>query len=473
MPELSTRYGLLEAFNADDDLISRFLAKYGEWAQYELAFIADCLPRDGAIADIGAFLGTFGLGVAQLKPISKLCFVDANPVTIPLLCRNVARNLKVPSVVLEAVVGGDGNQHQGARVHGNMGSFSVAQGGLSEGETSACAVESVSLRELTERHGPFDLYKIDAEGMEGKILREDIAFLRDTQSAFWLECNSTSASLDLGKLLLDHGFKVFYFAYPAISRENFNGERDREFPFAYEAGLFASKTFTPTMSKELIEAGCVLKEFADVETLREALWLTPRWSPKEWDGRGLHEVVALASHALLGEEYVGFLCSNEAEGTAPKWADPLPLRLQKRLDSVAQCLAQSSEALAEAIETQAQLRSAFQTTSEALKAREMDLRDSKSLVRAHEIMLFKERERSGDAIKLLQAELTRALIERDELAAAADATHMHINALADRLNAVHQSKSWRISMPLRMVGRMVRGEWREMYRLICARRSSS
>ncbi|GJH26025.1 FkbM family methyltransferase [Caballeronia novacaledonica] len=444
MQEIPTRYGVLEAFNPDEDLISRWLARYGEWAQLELAFVAGCLSEDAKIADIGAFLGTFGLGISKLKPVGKICFVDANPVVVPLLRRNVERNLNAPSVVVQAVVGGDGAQLQGTGVPGNMGSFSVANGDATGREAGQCSTESVSLRSLSEEHGPFDLYKIDAEGMEGTILRQDLEFLAQTQSTFWLECNSTFASLDVAQFLLDQGFKVFYFAFPAVSRENFNRQRDREFPYAYEAGLWASKTRTPTISKELVAAGCAFKEIANVQALRDALWLTPRWSPAGWENRSLHEVVALATHALLGEDFETFLSSAGTDALVPRWADPLPVRLQQRIDTYEQRLAEAERT-----------REQFEKTSAALQAAEAKIHDNKALIRAHEIVLHKERERSRSAIKGLEKELL--------------AMQAQSAALGDQLSQVYRSRSWRMTMPVRMFGRLARGDYRELRRLIKAK----
>jgi FkbM family methyltransferase len=455
VPEIQTRYGVLETFNPSEDLISRFLSRYGEWAQNELAFIGGSLSQGHRIADIGAFLGTFGIGLSKIEAVGKICFVDANPVVVPLLRKNVERNLDVPSVVVEAVLGGDGQQREGTGVQGNVGSFSVAGGNAVGREPSQCATKSISLRSLTETHGPFDLYKIDAEGMESAILRQDPDFLAQTQSTFWLECNSTPSSLDVAKLLLSQGFKVFYFAYPAISRGNFNGEKDREFPFAYEAGLWASKTSTPKISEELVAAGCVLKEVADAEALRQEMWLTPRWSPQGWEKHGLSGVVALASHALLGENYEDFLASAQAEPVERSWADPLPVRLQNRIDM----LEQSADAYEQRLAKSARTLEQLEATSEALRATEAALHDANAVVRAHEIVLHKERDRSRIAIKSLEQEIARVGQERD--------------ALKFALSSIYRSRSWRVTMPVRMLGHLARGDIRELRRLIKAKFSSS
>ncbi|RWA52696.1 hypothetical protein AU476_16385 [Cupriavidus sp. UYMSc13B] len=84
MQEIATRYGVLDTFDSDD-LICRCLAKYGEWAQYEVQFVADNIAPGCRIADVGAFLGTFGLGLGRLAKPDGLCFVEANAATAALL----------------------------------------------------------------------------------------------------------------------------------------------------------------------------------------------------------------------------------------------------------------------------------------------------------------------------------------------------------------------------------------------------
>jgi FkbM family methyltransferase len=482
--EMQTRYGVLNTFDPAEDLISKFLLKYGEWAQLELRFVSSCLSDGARICDIGAFLGTFSLGISQSISLSTVLYVDANPAVIPLLRKNAQRNPQMHSTVIEAVVGGE-EALSAFVVPENRGSFSMAPGDASGRDAVAPALISISLDELLERHGPFDLIKIDAEGMEYKILSADNDLLGKIESHLWLECNAIRSSLQLVELLLSAGFKVHYFAFPAINADNFCGEKSIEFPFAYEAGLWASKSVTPCLSSDLAGAGCYLIEISSVEMLRGALWRTPRWAPESWSGvTSVPEVIALASHALLGEDFSQFLISGDADTTARPWVAPLQIASQKEISKT-------------------------KSENEMLIT---EVTNARSTVRAHEVMLAKERERSRDAVRSLEAELARlnAVIvasanETNERAAVIEQleirnrlTSSQTNELANRVHdlserlhaqdallrtqeaqirgaleqvsAIHRSKSWRVMMPARMLGRLARGEWREVGRLMRTRK---
>lgn len=422
MQEIATRYGVLEAYEAADDLICRCLSKYGEWAQYELQFVADNLAPGSKVADIGAFIGTFGLGLSQLRKLDRLCFVEANAVTVELLRKNVARNASVPSAVVDAIVGPFAHHEGGTFIPGNKGSFSVTS--HTDGNVQAPAAGStVSLKALSERHGPFDLYKVDVEGAEKAIFNAELEFVQTSNSTFWIECNESVDSLDVGELFISLGFSVFYFAFPAISARPFRDGEQNEFPFAYEAGLWVTRDRAPHLSAELREVGCVLERVASRESLRSSLWRTPRWAPADWHESGRTELAALAVHRLFGEAYETFLAhpNPQPSGSAPRtWAEPIPVQMQLRINQMHERLRQTENEL-----------------------------------RATEIILFEERGRSATAITRLEDEL-RGLYSRIDL--------------SNKQNAeLLSSSSWRLTMPLRMISRLLRGDWREIRRIFKAR----
>ena len=83
--EVDTRYGRMVVPDVENDLVSRFLVEYGEWAELEVEFLARILPDGAAVADIGASIGTFGLALGRGKKLSSICFVEGNPEIVPLL----------------------------------------------------------------------------------------------------------------------------------------------------------------------------------------------------------------------------------------------------------------------------------------------------------------------------------------------------------------------------------------------------
>lgn len=420
MSEIATRYGLLQAFEPENDLICRCLSKYGEWGQYEVRFVASNLASGSRVADIGAFLGTFGLGLSQLVDLGGLCFVEANAHTAQLLSKNVATHSTVPSHVVEAVVGPFAGVRDGAFVPGNMGTFSV----VDSGEDARTAGESVgavrSLKSLADQYGPFGLYKIDVEGAERHILSAERDFLAASDASLWLECNETFDSLEVLDLLLSMSYDVYYFAFPAIADKPFFELAANEFPFAYEAGLWATRGAAPRLDAALREAGCVLDRVANRDALRSVMWRTPRWAPHEWDKRTRSEIVALAVHALSGDTFDNFLLKGPEAG-AKEVVQPSGLKaMRHKLADV-----------------------------------ENRLSDTAARLRASNILLFEERSRSAAVVQRLESELSR------------------IRSIEQQHAAMLRSASWRVTMPLRMLALIARGDWSTLKRVIRTKLSHS
>jgi hypothetical protein len=55
---VETRYGQLR-IPGGEDVISLFLARYGEWAWDETGFVASVLTEGARVLDAGAYVGTF------------------------------------------------------------------------------------------------------------------------------------------------------------------------------------------------------------------------------------------------------------------------------------------------------------------------------------------------------------------------------------------------------------------------------
>ena len=315
MMDIETRYGLLQVLGAERDLIERFLRRYGEWARYEVLFIAAALPAAPVrVLDIGAYLGTFGIGLSAERSVSSLVFVEANSKIASALRENARRNARAPAEVVEAVVAPREMALSGHMDPDNFGSLSFAPWAAAEGRV---AVEEparrVSLSELRGEFGEFDLIKMDVEGLEGAVLADDAEVLGAGGPALWLECNDTVESLDLADLLLKAGQSVYYFGFPAYSPDNYRGDREPLFPNAYEAGLWASRGTAPKLTRVLKKVGCILRKISSREDLRLALWQTPRWGPRHWQGASLETVVAEGARALCEEHFDEFLVPNCAK----------------------------------------------------------------------------------------------------------------------------------------------------------------
>ena len=330
MPALPTRYGNLSVPDVSEDVIVGFLRRYGEWAWDETRFVADNLHDGARIADIGAFLGTFGLGVALLRRLDFLCFVEPNPQIIPLLRENVERNCEAQSAVVAAAVAPTGfDLSEALYDEGNLGSLSYANRSRSgKTRSNVGPVETVDLASLRRRFGEFDLIKVDAEGLEIDILRSELPSLVRAKTNLWIEANEDLETIELGTMLLRAGIHVHYFAWSSFNPDNLHGNVTAIYPFAYEAGLYASVGDPPVLDDALQVHQPILKRIESPDDLVEALWVTPRWGKAEWLGRTPPEVAALAGRELRGEALKNF--PNPSSGFVPSDSPLIALRERLR-----------------------------------------------------------------------------------------------------------------------------------------------
>lgn len=304
---LNTRYGNLSVPAGTNDLITSFLEQYGEWAGLEVEYLAALLPPKARILDVGAYVGTFALGLAQAANAAFVAMVEGNPAIAPHLTINATLNLHCSHEVINALVVNSAALpvETGWADADNAGSASFANG-ASGAVRVPLPDTTIGFKALVERFGPLDLVKLDVEGMEAQLLADHPLLLQDRSVLLWLECNENPASLALAQVLLDTGRPITYFAWPSHNPENYQGVARKIFPFAYEAGLMLGAETTP-LTPQQRRAGCLVKSIHTVEDLREALWLTPRWAPREWDVLDRTEIAAIATHLWLGKKRESFL----------------------------------------------------------------------------------------------------------------------------------------------------------------------
>ncbi len=436
-PALATRYGRLLVPHDESDMIGRFLVRYGEWAWLETVFVASVIPDGTRLLDAGAFVGTFGLGVAQLRPLGLLCCVEANKTAASLLRANVTACSSCPSAIVEAMVAGPSAVAGTGRAEpGNLGGMSFH---ISDDYGADGAVPATTLADLRARFGAFGLIKLDIEGMELEALLGDAGFLSQGHTTLWIEANEDVRTLETAQLLLSWNIDVYYFAFPSFNQHNFNGDGQAIFPFAFEAGLLAAPDVTPSLSPELADAGCILRRVRHVGELKDALWRTPRWGMEEWQGAAsAEELVALAARSLTGENYAEFLSA--AAGQEPRTT------IWQRLETVQAALRQS-EILAE--ERRAQVEAEQRAQAEVARRAQVEAELAQQQVLAQLEQALAQFE---EVLAQLEAErLERQRIEdmlRATTVLAAERLDQLQSASRD-LATMQASTIWRLTVPLR------------------------
>ncbi|MFG1395494.1 FkbM family methyltransferase [Roseixanthobacter pseudopolyaromaticivorans] len=353
MKNLDCRYGTVCLPSSADDIIGRFISYYGEWAWLESVFVSSIIQPGARILDLGAFIGTFTMGLAQQADLSFACLVEANPQSSTLLEANLKTNLSVPYRRIEALVAGRESLLTSGRADpSNMGGTSYLPD--AEGETPVAPPPTVvTLDELVAEFGPFDLVKMDVEGMELDILRGSPSALT-SEAVFWIECNEAPAVFSLAELLLTSGRPVWYFAWSAHNPNNYAGQVEPIFPYAYEAGLLVG-VHNVALPEALKDAACILLRIESLVDLQRAMWRTPRWGEREWLDLPKEQLVGVLSHRSQGLAEDTFLISPPERldvavdlPDGPAVADSKTKRRVRRLEAA---LAEGAERHAKTVST--------------------------------------------------------------------------------------------------------------------------
>lgn len=292
-----------------DDLIVRTLRAHGEWGAAETELLAPVLPDNPVVWDLGAFLGTFSLGLGRLRPLARVLAVEANPDLIPSLGRNLDRLLSCPAWVVPAGVGGqsgwlvprardDTDTNRGAQDYDLITGPKRPRG----------AVPCYNLPDLRAEYADYDVIKLDLEGLEQQVLDSDRAYITARKPVIWTECNETPASLELLKTLTSMGYEPMYLAFPAFRRANFNRATDLIFPLAYEAGLLAAPPDRLARLTGLVTGeDIIMRPVPTPQDLRRALFDTPRWGMADWDKMSRPELIARLGRLHKGTTLPTFL----------------------------------------------------------------------------------------------------------------------------------------------------------------------
>jgi FkbM family methyltransferase len=238
--------------------------------------------------------------------------IDGNPKVIATLTANLDKNLAVPHVVVQGVIGTEaGRMVTGTYAQqANLGSMTFSDSARQTGAEVGDAVEAAiaTLEALRGAHGDYDVLKLDVEGCERDVLDSDAQWIREKKPIIWLECNEDNRVFRVLDFLRNAGYDVYYFAFPSFNPGNYNHNQELIFPVAFEVGLLAVPPATPVVFPEQLRVlGCLMARIGSNEDLRKQLWLTPRWGMADWNGMSRTQLLGLCSRYARKHDYGSFL----------------------------------------------------------------------------------------------------------------------------------------------------------------------
>ena len=437
------RYGVLH-WPKDDEILGRSLGQYGEWAQGEIDLLLRFLRPNADVVDVGAFVGTHTIAfAAQAVDGCTVHACEAHPDYVQILEANLKAN-GFKSVKVHPVALSDHRGHvvlQAGPVSSQT-NFGGARFGDDVGQGETLSVPAVRLDRLTL--GSCSLVKIDAEGMELRVLRGAEETLRSHRPVVYTECNAAAEGWPVVQHMSARGYLCWLFCFAAFNPANFRGSTENFFGAAREVGLLFLPQERISQGLGQLIVGEPLAPVQSVDDLLLGMLRKPQYK---------HEVLSRGPAALvLGVDF--WLNEPEAQ----------QLRQALKAAQIAGQNADEAQRLAtERLQELEQLHASRSAVEEALQASRADAgRLQAALDTAQGLAVSRHHE-----LQSLGGQLDRTQAALDTAQGLAVSRHQELtetrNALAaevERSRRVTSSIYWRAVAPLRWLARFMQGKAR-------------
>lgn len=397
------RYGVMSFFKKDDT-ISRSLVEYGEWAQREIELLDSFVHAGDTVVDIGAFIGTHTLALAQMVGSGRVYAFEPQPMFFEVLKNNIEQNGLTNVTALNEAVSETAGQLEIPQVDPhqfhNFGGTSLVGAEASSNHVPHWTIEVTTVDQLSLDE--CDLIKIDAENMEINVLRGARHTLRTKRPTVFAECNSLEFGWPLVEFFRGEGYCAHLLNFQAFNPGNFRANTNNVF----EDGREASLVFVPDDRGDDIRGRfsadplSLVIPIRSVDDLALGLLKKPQYK---------YEVLANAKAAsVVGVEF---------------WANETELRRRDR------ALAHKVAEMAQLEEQCEELRNTLDRRDSALAQLEQE-REAALARQAAETARFEvAREELRDTIQQRESALAQKTKDAEELAL--------------KLNAIYSSRLWR------------------------------
>ena len=233
--EIISRYGVFEIPSADD-VISKSLMEYGEWAQIEIDKLAKFIRHGDKVVDAGAYIGTHTIAFSKLVGNEGKVFAfEPNPAAFKLLKNNCERNSLRNVVLYPYALGSSEGQMKLIVPVDNIGGSYISS--INEKVDKEHIVVEVYRLDSVLRGEEINFIKGDIEGMEFELLKGGEELISKWKPVIFLETNNIENTAPIIMWARSSGYIVYGMINPAYNEKNYKGSTKNIFGEAKECGV--------------------------------------------------------------------------------------------------------------------------------------------------------------------------------------------------------------------------------------------
>jgi FkbM family methyltransferase len=280
-----TYHGKMHIYE-NNDLVSKSLEVYGEWAKNEILFIKEFMLKEGdSILDVGAHIGSYTLALNYL--MNRKCKINSIEPDIDNF-KLLKENVKL-------------SNSDSITIHNNSTKIDISSKSILLGSVTDHGQKTVSSNRIamddtlmTEIINESDLIKIDIEGSELFFLKNYYKNFNLEKNKFIIEVLDIPQAWEVSKLFIDLEMKVFGMQTKAFNANNFLGNRKNIFLSGTEFVIIAvPRNFRLDISKLDMQIN-LISEINEFHDLLKIMLLQSQLVNKIFDS----ETNSNATHAL-------------------------------------------------------------------------------------------------------------------------------------------------------------------------------
>jgi len=215
--------------NVNDEFVGRSIIKYGEFSEPELELLSQLLQSNDNIIEVGANYGSHTLCLCKLASQGRVFAIEPQRGIFQALCGNIAINSLFNCFCIQKACSDVDDQaiavpEPDFDLPCNLGGISIIEDPVFPSQEKTTTLDSLfpSLEKLK-------LLKIDAEGMEEKILVGGRKLIKRTRPILFVENDRKDKMESLITEIFDQNYRAYWVINAMYNQFNFNGDTENIF----------------------------------------------------------------------------------------------------------------------------------------------------------------------------------------------------------------------------------------------------